>query len=81
MRVKTYKLRRLGLETEKTGTVDFNLEFEGERAYVVWDTITLGKFELKARVEIDPNLLQDAARPDCDFFYRGELVLPRAENN
>jgi hypothetical protein len=79
--MKMYKLRKLGSQSEETKTMDLKLEFEGTRAYVVWDTIPLGKFELKARVEIDPNLLQDAARPDCDFFYCGELVLPRAENN
>ena len=81
MHLKTYKLRSLAPQKGNAAAVDLNLEFEGKRAFVVWDTIHVGRFELKARVEIDPNLLQEAARPDYDFFYRGELVLPRAENN
>jgi len=76
-----YKMRSVARENGQQTPVDLNLEFEGKRAFVIWDTITLGKFELKARVEIDPAFLQAATRPDCDFLYNGQLVLSRAENN
>ncbi len=81
MGLKLYKMRSLTVSKGKTAFVDLNLEFEGNRAYVVWDSITFGEFLLKARVEIDPALLQEDAEPDCDFIYRGQLVLPRPENN
>ncbi len=81
MRVKLYKMRSLALDHGKNTFVDLHLEFDGERAFVIWESVALGEYELKARMEIDPGLLQDAASPGCDFFYRGELVLPRPENN
>lgn len=81
MRVKTYKMRSLALDHGKSSFVDLHLEFEGRRAFVIWDSIALGGYELKARVEIDPQLLQRARGRSCDFYYCGELVLPRPENN
>lgn len=81
MRVKMYKMRSLTVENGKTALIDVDLEFEGNRAFVIWDSITLGKYMLKARVEIDPALLQAGAERGCDYLYRGELVLPRPENN
>lgn len=81
MRLKSYRMRSLTVENGKTTFVDLNLEFEGARAFVVWDSIALGKFLLKARVEIDPRLLQtDPGRPS-DYLYHGELILPRPRNN
>jgi len=35
----------------------------------------------KARVEIDPALLLKEGGRTWDFLYRGELVLPRPQNN
>ena len=81
MHDKLYKLRSLTVEKGKTTCVDLDLEFEGSRAYVVWESLTLGTFLLKARLEIDPALLQKGGGRGWDYFYRGELVLPRAENN
>ncbi len=81
MGLKLYKLRSLTVEKGKTAFIDLNLEFEGNRAFVVWDSVALGEYLLKARVEIDPTLLQEDAEPDCDFIYRGQLVLPKPENN
>ncbi len=81
MRIKLFKMRSLAVDNGKTACVDLNLEFEGERAYVVWDSITLGEYKLKARVEIDPELLQKAGGRGCDYYYRGQLVLPQPENN
>ena len=81
MRAKMYKMRSLTVDNGKPAFIDLELEFEGDRAFVIWDSITLGVFMLKARVEIDPELLQDGAGRDCDYYYRGELVLPRPEYN
>ncbi|HVV70887.1 MAG TPA: hypothetical protein VHI52_05195 [Verrucomicrobiae bacterium] len=81
MRLKSYRMRSLTVENGKTSFVDLDLEFEGDRAFVVWDSITLGKLVLKARVEIDPELLQTDPGRCCDYLYHGELILPRPRNN
>jgi hypothetical protein len=74
-------MRSLALADGKTSFVDLDLEFDGRRAFVVWDSIPLRGFTLKARVEIDPELLQVGAGRGCDFIYCGPLVLPRPVNN
>jgi hypothetical protein len=74
-------MRSLTVENGKTSFVHLDLEFEGDRAFVVWDSITLGKLVLKARVEIDPELLQTDPGRGCDYLYHGELILPRPRNN
>ena len=81
MPTKTYKMRSRTVEQGKDSEVDLPLEFEGSRAFAVWDSITFGNFKFKARVEIDPTLLQKISYRDCDYYYRGNLVLPRPENN
>ncbi len=81
MHVKMYKMRSLALDHGKNTFVDLHLEFEGKRAFVIWDSVALGEYELKARLEIDPRLLEKASGRGCDFLYRGEVVLPRPENN
>ena len=81
MRLKLYKMRSLTIENGKTAFIEVNLEFEGNRAFVIWDSITVGTFLLKARVEIDPTLLQTGGGRGCDYVYCGELVLPRPQNN
>jgi hypothetical protein len=65
----------------KLECIDLDLEFDGKRAFVIWDSITLGDYLLKARVEIDPELLHADSGRGCDYIYRGELVLPNPENN
>ena len=81
MRAKTYTVRSLTLGHGKDSLVQLNLEFEGERAFVIWDSIPVGNYQLKARLEIDPHLLQKSESPGSDFLYCGELVLPKPENN
>ena len=81
MRTKTYKMRSRTADDGKNSLIDLPLEFEGQRAFAIWDSITMGNFKFKARVEIDPSLLQKSGYEDCDYYYRGELVLPRPENN
>ena len=81
MRIKTFKMRGLAANKGQNSFVDLCLEFEGPRAFVVWDSIPLGDFELKARLEINPDLLQKADDLGWDYFYSGRLVLPRPENN
>ncbi len=81
MSAKTYKIRGLALTHGQNTFVDLNLEFEGKRAFVIWDTVPVGHFELKARLEIDPKLLHKAEANGWDYYYCGHLVLPRPENN
>ena len=81
MCTKTYKMRSRAADDGKNSLIDLPLEFEGKRAFAIWDSITLGNLKFKARVEIDPNLLQKIGYRDCDYYYRGHLVLPRPQNN
>ena len=79
--MKIYKMRSRTVENGKDSLVDLRLHFDGKRAFAIWETIPLGNYELHARLEINPKLLQKAAQPGYDFFYRGELVLPRPQDN
>ena len=81
MRAKLYKVRGKAVAKGKLEFIDLDLEFDGKRAYVLWDSISLGNFLLKARVEIDPQLLHADSTRGYDYFYRGELVLPNPQNN
>ncbi|HEY5910393.1 MAG TPA: hypothetical protein VJA21_07290 [Verrucomicrobiae bacterium] len=81
MQVKKYKLRGLTVRDGQPSFINLSLEFEGARAFVIWDSMTLGCYLLKARLEIDPNLLLKDAGRDWDYMYRGKLVLPRPELN
>ena len=71
MRENTYKLRSLTVRNGKNTILELNLEFEGRRAFVVWDQVKLGDFELKARLEIDPKLLQKNEE-NCEYLYLGQ---------
>ncbi len=81
MQIRTYKMRGLTVRNGRTSFIDLDLEFEGRRAFVIWDSMTLGCYRLKARLEIDPNLLLKDNGREWDYLYRGKLVLPRPENN
>jgi hypothetical protein len=82
MRVKMQKrLRHLVVDNGQATLVELPLEFEGRRAFVVWDLVVLGKREIKARIELDPKLLERLSGPGCDYSYRGQLVLPRPQDN
>jgi hypothetical protein len=81
MRVKSYKLRSMAVKDGRRTCVELPLEFEGKRAFVIWDRINLGAYELKSRLEIDPRLLEKGTVNACEFLYSGDLVLPRPQNN
>jgi len=74
-------MRGLTLRNGQNTFVDLDLEFEGTRAFAIWDSICVGKYELKARLELDPKCLQKVASDYCDFEYKGELILPQPQNN
>ena len=57
------------------------LEIEGKRAFVIWDTTTVGDFQLQARIEVNPKLLKRIRGRNAEYTYRGELVLPRPQDN
>jgi len=79
--MKTYTMRSVTVDNGKNSVADLCLEFDGQRAFVIWDTIMLGTYQLKARLEIDPKRLKKARSQTWDYFYRGELVLPRPQDN
>ena len=79
--MKTYKMRGQTFSGGENSFVDLDLEFEGKRAFIIWEEMELGNFQLQARMEIDPRLLQRVEDRTCDYVYHGELVLPRPENN
>ena len=81
MHAKLYRVRGQAIGNGKREFIDLDLEFDGKRAFVIWDSIPLGGYLLKARVEIDPQLLRADSGRQCDFVYSGELVLPQPENN
>ena len=81
MQTKMYRVRSAALEPGKKEFVDLDLEFEGARAFVIWDSILLGKCQVKVRMEIDPQLLLRDAGEGWDFLYQGSLVLPQPRNN
>jgi hypothetical protein len=81
MRLKLYKMRGLTQRDGQKTLVDLELEFDGKRAFAILDSIRLGDYKLKARLEIDPRLLKKVSDDYCDFFYRGKLVLPNPQNN
>jgi hypothetical protein len=81
MRAKSYKVRGRAVAKGKLEFIDLDLEFDGKRAFVIWDSISVGDYLLKARVEIDPQLLHADSGRGCDYVYRGELVLPNPANN
>jgi hypothetical protein len=81
MHAKTYKMRGLTLRDGRDTVVDLNVEFEGKRAFAIWDSINVGNLRLTARVEIDPKRLERITNHHCDYLYRGQLVLPVPQNN
>jgi hypothetical protein len=81
MRAKLYKMRGRAMAKGKVEFIDLDLEFEGRRAFVVWESVQVRGFLLKARLEIDPKLLRADSGRGCDYVYRGELVLPNPELN
>jgi len=82
MHRKTRKrLRHLARENGRGKLVELPLEFEGERAFVIWDWAVLGRRRFKARIDLDPTLLRKIGGSAGDYAYRGRLVLPRPQDN
>ena len=81
MRVKFYKMRGLSQKSEVQPPIDLELEFDGKRAFAVWECFQIGKYEFKARLEINPRLLKKLRSSNCNYLYRGELEIPRPQDN
>ena len=75
------RLRHLARENGRRKLVELPLEFEGNRAFVIWDWARLGQQNFTARIEINPKLLQRISGTGCDYSYSGPLVLPRPQDN
>ncbi len=75
------KSKRLkGVANPGQRPVDLPLEFEGKRAFAVWDRVRVGEMDVKARIEVDPKRLRKAG-PGQDYLYEGLLILPRPQDN
>lgn len=81
MAKSSYMMQSLALDNGEHRFMDLPLEFEGRRAFVIWDAARLGGCIVKARLEINAKLLQRIDRCGCDFFYCGWLHLPRPQDN
>jgi hypothetical protein len=79
--MKQYTMRGLALEKGKRTFRNLGLEFEGARAFVIWDSVTCGDYEFKTRLEIDPKRLRKTQSAGWDFFYHGSLELPCPQDN
>lgn len=73
-------MRSRAVKDGQNSWIDLNVEFEGNRAFAIWETIQVGNYALKARLEIDPAKLRPSDN-DYEFVYRGELVLPNPAHN
>ena len=81
MRVKFYKMRGLTQKSDLPAPIDLELEFDGNRAFAVWESFQIGKYEFKARLEINPRLLKKLQSSNSNYLYRGELQVPRPQDN
>jgi hypothetical protein len=81
MRAKMFKMRGCTSEKGQTAFVELDVEFEGKRAFAIWDSVSIGNYFFKARLELNPRLLKKIKGKRCDYLYRGRLVLPRPQDN
>ena len=58
----------------------YQLQIEGDRAFLVWDSVILGGEELVTRMELNPQLIHKDPTREI-YYYRGILELPQPENN
>lgn len=72
---------RGGRRAGKVALQDYQLEFEGQRAFLVWDVVPIGTFLFKTRVELNPKLLRRVDIRGLGYYYRGRVRLPRPEQN
>jgi hypothetical protein len=76
------KQQTLAVRRGNRSLVQLPLEFEGKRAFAVWDSVQVHGYHFKARIEIDPKLLRKQSGADgTQYFYCGELELPCPELN
>lgn len=83
MRSKVYSLRSVASHNGQERPIQLSMEFEGKRAFAIVDSIPVGSYVLTTRIELDPALLEKVRTSQRQFhyFYRGEIILPRPENN
>ena len=81
MEPKLCKMRSLTTGDSSELSASLDIKFEGKRASVIWDSITVGDFYFRARLEIDLKWLRKAERPSGEYLHCGNLVLPRPDPN
>lgn len=76
-----YTLRSLTVKDGKNTFIELDLQFEGQRAFIIWESVNFGNFRLKALLEIDPDRLIRTGERHPEYEYSGQLELPRPEDN
>jgi hypothetical protein len=72
----------LSVPTGKNSHINLPLEFEGTRAFAVWDTVKIRGYRFQMRIEVNPKLLRKQHGDECPaYLYCGKLPLPRPELN
>ncbi len=76
------KKQTLAVRRANRSLVKLPLEFEGKRAFAVWDSVKVHGYQFKARIEINPKLLRKKTGAKAtQYLYRGKLKLPCPELN
>ncbi len=72
----------LAVPTGNNGHINLPLEFEGKRAFAIWDTVRVRGYRLEMRIEVNPKLLRKKRGAHHPAYqYCGKLPLPRPELN
>jgi hypothetical protein len=77
---KTYKVMTFALENAQTILIEADLHFESGKAFVILEWWSSDKGEVpKVKVEIEPRYLQKSESQKFDFFNRGQIAVPAAQ--
>ena len=72
----------LAVPTGNHSHINLPLEFEGNRAFAIWDTVNIRGYRFKMRIEVNPKLLRKkGGNQNPAYQYCGKLPLPRPELN
>jgi hypothetical protein len=76
------KKQTLAVRRSNRSLLQLPLEFEGKRAFAVWDSVKVHGYHFKARIEINPKLLRKkTGSKAAQYLYCGKLKLPCPELN
>ncbi len=81
--MKTHKVLTLILEDGKNEMAEIDMIFQSGKPFAVFEYKSFSdNRELPTiLVPLDPALLQPATLPSADYFYGGQIVIPKPEDN